>query len=156
MHKVYKNQYFVLFQCHLWHAMYVFCDNSKFISIQSIINAREKKLAYFLFLFLRCINYFNTRKQISLQIDKVAKHTYFTRGFGCRQFLTQLTKFQQTSNDIMWSSYDFMQCKRSPDTISVHIHNIHFNFTFKHDNKIVARKIILICKFNILLKLFFN
>ena len=42
MHKMYKNWYFVLFQCHLWHAMYVFYYNSKFISIQSIINTREK------------------------------------------------------------------------------------------------------------------
>ena len=98
----------------------------------------KQKLAYFLFLLLQCINYFNTRKQISLQIDKVAKCTYFTRVFGCGQFLTQLTK--NPANDIMWSSYDFMQCKRSPDTISVSIHNIHFKFTFKHDNKIVAKK----------------
>ena len=84
MHKVYKNWYFVPFQCHLWYVMYVFCDNLKFISIQYIINVREKKLAYFL--FLPCINYFNTGKQISLQIDKVAKHTYFTRDFGCGHF----------------------------------------------------------------------
>ena len=133
MHKVYKNQYFTPFQCHLWHAMYVFCDNSKFISIQSIINPREKKWAYFLFLFLPCINYFNTRKQIILQIGNISKHTYFTRVFGCGQFLTQLTKI--SANDIMWSSYDFMQCKKSPDTISLSIHNIHFNFTFKHDYK---------------------
>ena len=131
MHKVYKNGYFMLFQCHLWHAMYVFCDNSKFISVQSIINAREKKLVCFL--FLPCINYFNTRKQISLQIDKVSKCTYF---FGCGQFLKQLTKIP--ANDIMWLSYDCMQCERSPDTISVSFHNIHFNFTFKHDNKIIA------------------
>ena len=96
----------------------------------------KKKMAYFL--FLQCINYFNTRKQISLQIDKVAKCTYFTRVFGCGHFLTQLTKIP--ANDIMWSSYDFMQCERSPDTISVSIHNIYFNFTFKHDNKIVAKK----------------
>ena len=42
-----------------------------FISILSIINARENKMAYFLFLFLflQCINYFNMRKQIILQID---------------------------------------------------------------------------------------
>ena len=64
----------------------------------------KKKLVYFLFLFLQCINYFNTRKQISLQIDKVAKCTYFTRVFGCGQFLTQLTKIQQTS-------YSHIKCK---------------------------------------------
>ena len=98
---------------------------------------REKKLVYFL--FLQCINYFNTRKQISSQIDKVAKCTYFTRGFGCGQFLTQLTKIPV--RDIMLSPYDFMQCQRNPDTISVSIHNIHFNFTFKHDNKIIAKKL---------------
>ena len=106
----------------------------------------------FLFLFLQCINYFNTRKQISLQIDKVAKCTYFTGVFGCGQFLTQLTKIP--ANDIRWSSYDFMQCKRSPDIISVSIYNIHFNFTFKHDNKIVAKnkQVIIICKFKMFLK----
>ena len=147
---MYKNWYFAHFQCHLWHSMYVLCDNSKFISIQSIINAREKNLAYFLFLFLPCINCLNTRKQISLQIDRVAKCTYFTRVFGCGQFLTQLTKIPV--NDIMWSSYYFMQCERSPDTISVSIHNIHFNFIFKHDNKIIAKKIIIICKFKMFLK----
>ena len=64
--------------------------------------------------------------------------------------------FKIPANDIMWSSYDFMQCKRSPDTISASIHNIHFNFTIKHHNKIVAKKIIIICKFNIFFKLFFN
>ena len=73
-----------------------------------------------------------------MHIDKVAKHTYFTRDFGFGQFLTQLTKIP--ANDIMWSSYDLLQCERSPDTISVSIHNIHFNFTFKHDNKIDAKK----------------
>ena len=150
MHKVYKNQYFALFQCHLWQAMYVFCDNSKFISIQFIINAREKKLSCFLFLFLQHINYFNTRKQISLQIDKVARCTYFTRVFGCGQFFTQLTKIP--ANNIMSSSYDFMQSGRSPDTISVSIHNIHFSFTFKHDNKIIEKKIIIIYKFIMFLK----
>ena len=40
----------------------------------------------------------------------------------------------------MSSPYDFIQCERSPDTISVSIHNIHFHFTFKHDNKIVEKK----------------
>ena len=38
----------------------------------------------------------------------------------------------------MSSSYDFMQCERSPDTISVSIHNIHLSF--KHDNKIIEKK----------------
>ena len=87
-----------------------------------------------------------------MQIGKVPKRTYFTRVFGCGQFLIQLTKF--SANDIMWSSYDFMQCNKSPDTISVSIHNIHFNFTFKHYNKIIAKKKkkIIILK----LKLFFN
>ena len=63
---------------------------------------------------------------------------YFTSVFGCGQFLTQLTKI--SANDIMGSSYDFIQCERSPDTISVSTRNIHFNFTFKHDNNIVAKK----------------
>ena len=91
----------------------------------------------------------NTRKQISLQIDKVAKCTYFTY-FWLWTILTQLTKIP--ANDIMWSSYDFMQCKRNSDTISVSIHNIHFNFTLKHDSKIVAKKIIIICKLKMFLK----
>ena len=129
--------------------MYVFCDNSKFISIQSIINARGKKMVYFLFLFIPYINYFNTRKQISLQIDKVAKHTYFTRAFGCGQFLTQLTKI--TANNIMPSSCDFMQCEGSPDSISVNIHSIHFNLIFKYDNKIVEKRIMIICKIKMFL-----
>ena len=129
-HKVYKNQYFTLFQCHLLHAMYVFCYNLKFISIQFIF---EKRLSYFLFLFLRYINYFNTRKQISLQFYQLAKCTYFTKSFGCGQFLMQLTKI--AANNIMSSSYDFMQCDRSPYKISVSIHNIYFSF--KHDNKIL-------------------
>ena len=38
----------------------------------------------------------------------------------------------------MSSSYDFIQCERSQDTISVSIHNIHFSF--KCDNKIVEEK----------------
>ena len=53
-------------------------------------------------------------------------------------FLPQLIKI--LANVIMWSSYDFMQCERSPDTISVSIHNIHINFTFKQYNKIIAKK----------------
>ena len=136
MHKVYKNQHFALFQCHLSQAMYDFCYNSKFISMQFIINAREKRLSYFLFIFLRYINYFNTRKQISLQYYQLAKCIYFTRAFGCGQFLAQLTKIP--ANNIMLSSYDFMQCERSPDTISVSLHNIHF--IFKGDNKIIEKK----------------
>ena len=114
----------------------VIIQNSYLFKI--IINAREKKMSYFLFSFLQYINDFNTRKQISLQIEKVAKRTYFTRVFGCGQLLTQLTKIP--ANNIISSSYDFMQCKRSPDTISVSIHNIHFNFTFKHGNKIIEKK----------------
>ena len=148
MHKLYEDQYFMLFQCHLLQVMFVFCYNSKFISIQFIINARAKRLSYFLFIFLQYINYFNTRKQISLQFYQLAKYTYFTRAFGCGQFLAQLTKIP--ANNIMLSSYDFMQCERGPDTISVSIHNVHFSF--KCENEIVEKKIIIICKFKTFLK----
>ena len=61
------------------------------------------------------------------------KCTYFTTSFGCGQFSMQLTKI--AANNIMSSSYDFMQCDRSPHTISVSVHNIQFSF--KHDNKIL-------------------
>ena len=89
------------------------------------------------------------KKTNSLQIDKVTKCTYFTKVLGCGQFLPPLTKIP--ANGIMWSSYDFMQCERSPDTISVSFHKI-FNLTFKHDNKIIAKEIIIICKLKMFLK----
>ena len=130
MHKVYKNQYFTLFQCHLLCAMYVFCYNSKFISIQFIF---EKGLSYFPLPLPSIYKLLNPRKQISLQFYQLAKCTYFTRSFGYGQFSMQPIKF--AANNIMSSSYDFMQCDRSPYTISVSIHNIQFSF--KHDNKIL-------------------
>ena len=115
----------MLFQCHLWHAMYVFCDNSKFISIQSIINTREKKIDVFPLPLPLMYKLLQHKKTNSLQIDIVAKHTYFTRVVGCGKFLTQLTKIP--ANDIMWSSCDFMQCERNPDTTSVSIqHSFQF------------------------------
>ena len=61
---------------------------------------QEKKIGIFplpLSLMYKLLQH--TKKQISLQIDKAAKCTYFTRGFGCGQFLTQVTKI--LANDIV-------------------------------------------------------
>ena len=144
----YKNWYFVHFQCHLWHSMYVLCDNSKFMSIQSIINAREKKIGILpLPSMYKLLKHKKTNLFANWQSCKM--HIFYKSFWLWTIFNTTNKNSSKWYNVVillfyaMWEEPRYNFCKYI---------QYSFTFIFKHDNKIIAKKIIIICKFKMFLK----